>query len=86
MSAPRTNTRCDYCGQTDDHPKVHIGEVTKHNDCLSADEKAMVVAASPVAADIIAACEGGLKGDDLLAQIVSLHVDVPTDPPAQTEN
>lgn len=73
MSAPRALTRCDQCGNVDDHPKAHVGDATKHHDCLSADEKSMVVTSSPVAAQIIAACEGGKRGPDLLAHIQDLH-------------
>lgn len=69
----RVPTTCDHCGQTDPDPKVHIGEVTKHHDCLSAGEKAQVVGSSDVAAKIIAACEGGKRGEKLLAHIESLH-------------
>lgn len=65
----RASTRCDQCGQNDDHPKVHVGSGTWHHDCLPADEKAMVVESSPEAAGIIAACEDGLRGPDLLDHI-----------------
>ena len=71
--APRAETTCQQCGQTDDHPKVHIREITKHNDCLSAAERRVVISSSPVAAAIVEACEGGLRGPDLLAHIESLH-------------
>jgi hypothetical protein len=76
MAAERVPTQCDQCGQTDTHPKVHIGEVTKHNDCLAFSEKQMVVTSSPVAAQIIEAAEGGTHGDELLARIESLHENV----------
>lgn len=71
----RAQTTCDQCGQTDDHPKVHIGAITKHHDCLSYTEKAMVAESSPVAAKIIEACEGGKRGEKLLAHIESLHTE-----------
>lgn len=69
----RVATRCDQCGQSDDHPKIHIGPVTKHHDCLSFAEKEMVVASSDKVAQIIEACEGGKRGADLLAHIQTLH-------------
>lgn len=70
--ATRAQTQCEQCGQVDDHPKVHIGEVTKHHDCLSVAEKEMVTTSSPVAAKIVEACEKGARGDTLLAQINKL--------------
>ena len=36
MTAPRVSTRCDGCGQTDDHPKMHYGVQTYHHDCIPA--------------------------------------------------
>ena len=79
--AGRVATQCDQCGQTDDHPKVHIGETTKHHDCLSHSERAMVLGSSEAtpgaAAKIIEACEGGTRGDDLVAFIESVHTEGP---------
>jgi hypothetical protein len=73
----RVATQCDQCGQTDDHPKVHIGEVTKHHDCLSFLEREMVIGANQAtdgaAEKIIVACEKGKRGDDLLAFIEKTH-------------
>lgn len=68
------SSRCDQCGQTDDHPKV-IGYAgtTHHHDCLSSDAKAELSASSPQAAAIIAAAESGIHGDDLRAHILALH-------------
>jgi hypothetical protein len=72
--AERVPTTCDQCGQTDTDPKVHIADgATKHHDCLSYTEKEMVAGSSDVAAKIIAACEGGKRGEKLLAHIESLH-------------
>ena len=72
--AERASTQCDQCGQTDDHPKIHFADgATKHHDCLSHTEKAMAVESSDVAAKVIAACEGGKRGEKLLAHIESLH-------------
>jgi hypothetical protein len=72
-------TQCDQCGQVDDHPKHHIGEVTKHHDCLSFGEKEMALAsheATPGAlAKIIEACEGGTRGDKLVKFIESVHAE-----------
>lgn len=70
----RVVSACDFCGQQDDHPKVHLADgPTKHHDCLSAAEKAMISESSPVAARIIDACVRGKRGADLLAHIQSLH-------------
>jgi hypothetical protein len=44
MAEP-AQTACDQCGQTDDHPKVHIGVVTKHHDCLPTSSSRSVAAA-----------------------------------------
>ncbi len=33
---PRGQLRCDGCGQTDDHPKMHYGAQTFHHDCIPA--------------------------------------------------
>lgn len=71
--AQRVPTQCDQCGKLDTAPKVHVGDVTKHHDCLSVSEKDMVVGSSDVAAEIIEACEGGLRDDELLAHIESVH-------------
>lgn len=71
---PHAVTRCDQCGQYDDHPKVHAYEGgTWHHDCLPADRRADLIAASPLIAQVIEACEGGLHGQDLRDHIVSLH-------------
>ena len=76
--ADRTDTRCDQCGQIDDHPKVHLGQVTKHNDCLAYDEEVAVRGSaqpkSMVAASaIIDKCKSGTKGAKLLAFIEAEH-------------
>lgn len=69
--------RCEQCGQTDDHPKVHIGDLdsgkirTTHHDCLSADHEQMLRDSAqardsgPKASAVIDACKGGAKGDEL---------------------
>ena len=36
MAEARVPYRCDSCGQTDDHPKMHYGAQTYHHDCLPA--------------------------------------------------
>lgn len=36
MANGRVELRCDNCGQTDDHPKLHYGEETYHHDCIPA--------------------------------------------------
>lgn len=69
----RAQTTCDQCGQADDHPKVHIGPVTKHHDCLSHAEDQMVRGSSDVAGQVIDECKGGTRGPELLARITKLH-------------
>lgn len=70
-------SRCDQCGQTDDHPKVHyLDGGTHHHDCLSFDQKAELAASSDKAAAIIEAAESGVRGDDLRAHILALHQEV----------
>ena len=67
-------SRCDQCGQTDDHPKVHNSDgATHHHDCLPADRKAELIASSDKAAVIVAAAESGVHGDELRAHIFDLH-------------
>lgn len=73
----RAKTTCEQCGGHDDHPKQHIGAVTKHNDCLSISEKELVVSSSATAAEIIAACENGKRGPELLSFIQDLHKEGP---------
>lgn len=68
-------SRCDQCGQVDDHPKAHFntGE-TFHHDCLPYDKRAEVLeAGGELAQAVLEACEGGKKGDELRAHIFSLH-------------
>jgi hypothetical protein len=36
MAEVRVPARCDGCGQTDDHPKMHYGAQTYHHDCVPA--------------------------------------------------
>ena len=78
----RASTTCDQCGQTDTAPKHSISSLAdatlslKHYDCFSVREREAVVGSGqepggPKASAIIAACEDGTKGDDLLALIVS---------------
>lgn len=67
-------SRCEHCGQHDDHPKVHFNTGrTVHHDCLSADERADVVGSAEHAEAIVVAAESGTHGDDLRAHIVGLH-------------
>lgn len=75
--AARAKTTCEQCGGYDDHPKAHVGTATKHNDCLSVSEKAMVIASSDTAATIIEACENGKRGPELLTFIQELHQEGP---------
>lgn len=65
--------RCDQCGQSDDHPKVHTFDgKTYHHDCLPFDLRAEVCA-NPKAAQIVAAAESGIRGDQLRNHIFQLH-------------
>lgn len=64
--------RCDFCGNTDDHPKLHYGNDTYHHDCLPFDVKE-AVSGNGLAAQIIAAAESGTHGADLRAHILALH-------------
>lgn len=74
--AGRIATQCEQCGQVDDHPKVNMADTngntkTVHHDCLSVREREALVgsAGGDRAAEIVEACEGGLRGDELLAFI-----------------
>jgi hypothetical protein len=69
----RVPTLCEQCGQTDDHPKIHLGARTTHHDCLSYADEQTVRASSDTAAAIIDACKGGKRGPKLLSHIESLH-------------
>jgi hypothetical protein len=62
---------CLTCGQCDDHPKLHYAEETYHHDCLPPRVRLDVSSGSSGAEvlNIVEACEGGLKGDDLCAYI-----------------
>lgn len=80
IEAPRAMTQCSPefgCGQWDDHPKHHYGEITRHFDCDPPATKADVTAAAdwhPMHAHMVEIYEGsarGLKGMDLLAHIRS---------------
>jgi hypothetical protein len=73
----RALSECEQCGQTDDHPKVHIGEITKHHDCLSAVEEQMLRDSAqekdsgPKASAIIDAAKKGTRGAKLVELIES---------------
>lgn len=79
----RAQTRCVQCGQTDDHPKIHIGSLgsgdvaTKHHDCLSVAEEqaargsAQVADSGPKVSAIIDAAKSGTRGPDLVDLILS---------------
>lgn len=72
-------TRCDHCGQVDDHPKVHYGDQgTWHHDCTPKPIKEAILAgAHSISAEhtaaVFQACEDGLRGDDLRAHILAQH-------------
>lgn len=62
--------RCEQCGQTDDHHKVHfLFGRTVHVDCMSADERGMYAqdgaTYGPDPLKILEAAESGKHGDDL---------------------
>lgn len=76
-----TMTQCAQCGQTDDHPKAHIGDafgtgniVTRHLDCLPINEVEGLRndpnfgALNGLAID---AAVAGTHGDDLRALIAA---------------
>lgn len=67
-------TRCDQCGQLDDHPKSHwsTGE-TYHHDCLPYDKKKTLYDTSEHGKAIVEAAESGLHGEELRQHILSLH-------------
>lgn len=72
----RAQTTCDFCGATDDHPKVHLGAVTKHHDCLSYTEEQVLIESgqekgAPKASAIIEAAKSGTRGAKLLELIQS---------------
>lgn len=74
--AERVPTLCDFCGATDTDPKVHLGTVTKHHDCLSHVEEQVLVESgqekgAPKASAIIEAAKGGTRGPALLDLILS---------------
>jgi hypothetical protein len=69
--ADRPIRQCVQCGQTDDHPKNLGSQGPKHHDCLSFQEKADIEATNPDVFAVIQACEGGLRGNDLLDHIVA---------------
>jgi hypothetical protein len=67
----RALSECEQCGQIDDHPKVHIGVITKHHDCLSAAEEQMLRDSGPKASAIIDAAKKGARGAKLVELIES---------------
>lgn len=74
---PTNESKCDQCGQTDDHPKVHsFGGGTHHHDCLSYSAKAELIASAPQSAMIIEAAEAGTHGDSLRTLITELHKEI----------
>lgn len=70
----RAAVQCDQCGQTDDHPKVHVDNgQTYHHDCLPFRLRQVVIETSEHGKDIIEAAESGIRGDQLVSHIQSLH-------------
>lgn len=80
----RIETTCDACGQTDDHPMIHVGpfvwqkndrtsvsDPSFHFDCLPAEFEAMLGDAPEhsVTSAAIAKARDGVHGDKLLAFI-----------------
>jgi hypothetical protein len=72
-------SRCDHCGQTDDHPKVVVADglagARFHHDCLGSDLRASLIESSDKAQSIIEAAEAGTHGDDLRRHIAAIHQD-----------
>lgn len=82
MAEPRVETTCDACGQTDDHPVIHVGywtwqkderttvaNPTFHFDCIPPEVEAMLGIDAPEHAVTVAAIEkarSGVHGDKLL--------------------
>lgn len=74
--------RCTYCGQTDDHPKVHVDpdtatEATYHYDCLPFDLRAAdgyVDNAAKLAAS-------GVHGNELRTALTAVDRSASTDKP-----
>jgi hypothetical protein len=66
-------SRCDQCGQVDDHPKVHTDVHTYHHDCLSVDLRDQIIGSSEHGRAIIEAAESGVHGHELREHILGLH-------------
>lgn len=91
------NTPCDACGQTDDHPMIHVAfsswkkddrttvsEPSFHYDCLPTEFRTQLDGPSHAVTNAaIEAAEAGTHGDDLREFIATQPSDNETD---QTEN
>lgn len=67
------HSTCDYCGLTDDHPKIHYGLNTYHHNHAPANVRAEVIATAPLAKKIFDACDSGKRGQKLRDYIFELH-------------
>lgn len=70
---PHAHTRCDSCGDTDDHPKHHYGSETNHHDCIPARILDDLDLDGTHLADIIDACKKGKRGETLRKYIHNTH-------------
>jgi hypothetical protein len=75
-----TESQCDTCRQWDTDPKAHFNTSgSYHHDCLSPENRALLIETNPLAEPIIKAAESGIRGADLLAFIQDLHANLPED-------
>ena len=75
MADNHVESRCDQCGQVDNHPKVlsfPSGNVY-HHDCLNADLKQEVIDSNEHGQKVIEAASSGKHGDELRELINSLN-------------
>lgn len=89
IGSGRIVTKCDQCGEWDDHPKHHVGVFhpgasareypTRHHDCVDEPTRLDILAGTHgvhplITAKIFAACAEGTRGGDLLAFIGDAHM------------
>ncbi len=71
-------TKCDHCGQVDNHPKSHWNTgKTFHLDCLPYDLKAQLVESAPHIEAVIAKAVEGVHGEALKAFNDEVHAQLP---------
>lgn len=89
------DTTCDGCGQTDDHPMIHVADNWKkderttitapsfHFDCLPQEFRAMLDGPQHAVTNAaIEAAESGTHGDELREFILAQPSDNDVEPPA----